>query len=322
MTVHNAAVGDALAAAFDDPSYRMPYGDHLDGEGEYILLSDLTAWKAIVAEAEKRGVDAAPYLQRYRLHREREEELSQPYLRTIAVHVPELANLIAYASEEGYDTLHAVRKTAELLTKLTELEEQVARRTVSVPDLISLERYREEISPEVVTVATGAAGSLTACMVNDSPAVLRATFAGVCSHGTTEIQSAMLALLAEDARTLRILARQATGPFAAASEGEAAYLARTGQAELEINEHAVAEAWTYRLALYAVAYPDALPDLVEFTHDKLLHDHPASRTPVRPSCSDREVLPASIQSGHDQSAVVGTARTVNINHNYPEPTGL
>ncbi|WP_030413276.1 hypothetical protein [Streptomyces sp. NRRL S-1448] len=320
MTVHNAAVGDALAAAFDDPSYRMPYGDHLDGEGEYILLSDLTAWKAIVGEAEKRGVDPAPYLHRYRLHRERQDELSQPHLRTIAMRVPELADLIAYAYEEGYDILHAARKTAELLTRLTDLEEQLARRTVPVPDLISLERHREEITPDIVAVATGAAGSLTACMVNDSPAVLRATFAHVCSYGTTEVQSALLALLAEDARALRDLAREAAGPFKAASEEEAAYLARISQAELETNEHAVAEAWTYRLALYAVAYPDALPDLVELTHGNLLRHHSAGWSPIRPQCSDCEDPPASIQSGNDQSTVVGTARTVNINHNYPEPT--
>ncbi|MGW4914148.1 hypothetical protein [Streptomyces sp. NPDC004270] len=59
-------------------------------------------------------------------------------------------------------------------------------------------------------------------MIDGTPAALRAEVAHLYTHGPPELIRASLATVAEDARILRGLAREAAGPFRANTEGEAA----------------------------------------------------------------------------------------------------
>ncbi|MER5519573.1 hypothetical protein [Streptomyces sp. NPDC002763] len=153
-------------------------------------------------------------------------------------------------------------------------------------------------------------------MIDGTPAALRAEVSHLYTHGPPELIRASLATVAEDARILRGLAREAAGPFLANTEGEAAYIARITQTALENSEYSIADAWSYRLALYVVAYPKALPTLVDFTNGSLLHKHPGG-APTRGTLprSDGEQGAAAIQqTANHRAASDGTAQTVNINH--------
>ncbi|MFF4248782.1 hypothetical protein ACFYY2_30530 [Streptomyces sp. NPDC001822] len=268
-----------------------------------------------------------------------------PYIRdhldVIGEHSPDLAGTlewVLYTDEEektirltgddrdrdegqrhqSCDTVVAIRQAAELLGTLSELQ-KLARNTLKQQDFGDIEQHREGITSEITAIATGAAGTLTARMIDFSPAALRAEVAQLYKHGPRELIRASLATVFEDARILRDLAREAAGPFQASTEGEAAYIARITRAELENSENSLADAWAYRLALYVVAYPEALPTLVDFTDGSLLYEHPGgapTRVNLRPSGDEQETAPIH-QTANHRAASVGTAQTVNINHYSP-----
>ncbi|MET8496007.1 hypothetical protein [Streptomyces microflavus] len=222
------------------------------------------------------------------------------------------------ARHQSCDTVVAIRQAAELLGSLSELK-RLARNALKQQEFGEIEQHREGITSEITAIATGAAGTLTARMIDLSPAALRAEVALLYKHGPRELIRASLATLFEDARILRDLAREAAGPFQANTEGEAAYIARMTRAELENSENSLADAWAYRLALYVVAYPDALPTLVAFTNGSLLYKHPGGApTGIKPRRSGGEHDTARIhQNANHRAASVGTAQTVNINHFSP-----
>jgi quinol monooxygenase YgiN len=254
------------------------------------------------------------------------------HLDVIAEHSPDLAGTLEYAlyadEQEGAfrlteddrdgarhqscDTTTAIRQAARLLSTLSELKQTLLKR----PDFGEIERYREGITSEITAVATGAAGALTARMIDSTPAALRAEVAHLYKHGPRELIRASLATVFEDARILRDLAREAAGPFQANTEGEAAYIARVSRAELENSENSIADAWAYRLALYLVAYPEARPTVVDFTDGSLLYKHPGgapSRVAVHRNDDERDAVGIH-QTANHRAASVGTAQTVNINH--------
>ncbi|QNA72079.1 hypothetical protein C8250_009325 [Streptomyces sp. So13.3] len=270
------------------------------------------------------------------------EIIRWPYIRgrldVIAEHSPNLAGTLEYAlytdEQEGAiritgddrdgarhqycDTAVAIREAAKLLEALAELQE-LARNFRKPPDFGEIEQHREDITSEITAIATSAAGTLTARMIDATPAALRAEVAHLYKHGPRELIRASLATVFEDARILRDLAREAAGPFQASTEGEAAYIARVTQTELENSENSIAGAWAYRLALYVVAYPEALPTLVEFTDGSLLYKHPGgtpTRVILRRVDDERDAV-AIHQTANHRSASVGTAQTVNINHYSP-----
>jgi hypothetical protein len=259
----------------------------------------------------------------------------QAHLDLIAEHSPNLAGTLEYAlghdEDDGEvrltgddrddvrhqcaDTVLAIRQTAKLLSTLSELQE-LAHAAPKGPDFGEIEQHREGITSEIAAIATSAAGTLTARMIDAAPAALRAEVAHLYTHGPPELIRASLATVVEDSRILRDLAREAAGPFRANTEGEAAYIARVTRTELENSEYSIADAWSYRLALYVVAYPEALPTLVDFINGSLLFKHPGG-APTRmtlPRSGDEGDAVAIHQTANHRAASVGTAQTVNINH--------
>ncbi|MFC9278648.1 hypothetical protein [Streptomyces collinus] len=324
--------GARTAATNADAAVSESHGSEDDCDG-VVLASDLRAVMAIHEEAKRLRISPKPRLQQYNQHRDNQWNFSQPYLVTIARRLPELADLIEDAYIDGHDILTVAQSTAELRTTLSALQDEAKNKPRS-PQPDPLERYRDRITPGIMVVAAGAAATLTARLIDDSPALLRAAVARLYGHGTVELLNNILATVTEDAQFLRSLARQAAGPFEARSEGEAAYLARVTRAELETEEHAIAQAWAYRMALYAAAYPEARPDLEKWCSQISCGEHPAAYPvlrPIRPVSGASESpldadggAVASAQTSRDRSTLIGgDVQTVNISygndHKKPAP---